>query len=54
VPPTAERSLVAAVGPDTSTNKAAELLLEYGISAIPVVDGTGAPIGMVSEAGLIG
>jgi CBS domain-containing protein len=45
---------VVAVSPDTPTNKIAELLLENGISAIPVVDGTGAPIGMVSEGDLIG
>jgi CBS domain containing-hemolysin-like protein len=45
---------VVAVTPDTPTNKIAELLLEDGISAVPVVDGNGAPIGMVSEGDLIG
>ena len=45
---------VVAVSPDTPTNKIAELLLENGISAVPVVDETGAPIGMISEGDLIG
>ena len=45
---------VVAVGPDTSTNKIAERLPENRISAVPVVDGTGAPIAMVSEGDLIG
>ena len=45
---------VVAVSPDTPTNKIAELLLENGISAVPVVDGTGAPIAMVNESNLIG
>jgi CBS domain-containing protein len=45
---------VVAVGPDTSTNKIAERLPENRISAVPVVDGTGAPIAIVSEGDLIG
>lgn len=45
---------VVAVSPDTPTNKIAELLLENGISAVPVVDATGAPMAMVSEGDLIG
>jgi CBS domain-containing protein len=45
---------VVAVSPHTPTNKIAELLLENGISAVPIVDGSGAPIGMVSEGDLIG
>jgi CBS domain-containing protein len=45
---------VAVVSPDTPANKISGLLLENGISAIPVVDGTGAPIGMVNEGDLIG
>ena len=45
---------VVAVGPDTSTNKSAERLPVNRISAVPVVDGTGAPIAMVSEGDLIG
>ena len=44
---------VVAVSPDTPINKIAELLLENGISAVPVVDGTGAPIGMVTRADLL-
>jgi CBS domain-containing protein len=45
---------VATVGPDTPTSKVAELLLDKQISAAPVIDGSGSPIGMVSEGDLIG
>ena len=45
---------VVSVGPDTPTYKIARLLIDHGISAVPVVDGSGAPIGMVSEGDLIG
>jgi hypothetical protein len=45
---------VVVVSPDTPTNKISGLLLENGISAVPVVDGTGAPIGIVNEGDLIG
>jgi CBS domain-containing protein len=45
---------VVVVSPDTPTNKISGLLLENGISAVPVVDGTGAPIGMVNEGDLLG
>jgi CBS domain-containing protein len=45
---------VVSVGPDTSTRKVAELLSARGISAVPVVDAAGEPIGMVSEGDLIG
>jgi CBS domain-containing protein len=45
---------VVSVSPDTPTSKIARLLLEKGISAVPVVDAGGAPIGMVSEGDLIG
>src|SRR5436190_841571 len=45
---------VVRIGPGTPTTKIAELLLCKGISAVPVVDGTGAPIGMVGEGDLIG
>ena len=45
---------VVTVGPDTPTGKIAELLLAKQISAAPVVDNNGAPIGMVSEGDLIG
>lgn len=39
--------------PETPSRKAAKLLLERGISAAPVVDALGAPIGMVSENDLL-
>jgi len=45
---------VAVVSPDTPTREIARLLLERGISAVPVVDGAGAPVGIVSEGDLIG
>jgi CBS-domain-containing membrane protein len=45
---------VVSVSPDTPVRSVAELLLTKGISAVPVVDATGAPIGMVSEGDLIG
>ncbi len=47
-------STVVAAGPDTPVREIARLLLEKGISAVPVVDGGGAPLGMVSEGDLIG
>jgi CBS domain-containing protein len=45
---------VASVGPDTPRSRIAKLLLEKGVSAVPVVDRDGAPIGIVSEGDLIG
>ena len=45
---------IVSVSPDTSTREIARLLLEKRISAVPVVDGNGVPIGMVSEGDLIG
>jgi CBS domain-containing protein len=45
---------VVSVTPDTPTHEIARLLLDNGISAVPVVDASGAPIGMVSEGDLIG
>jgi CBS domain-containing protein len=45
---------VVSVGPDTPLRDIAKLLLEKGISAVPVVDGAGAPLGMVSEGDLVG
>jgi CBS domain-containing protein len=45
---------VVSVGPETTTREAARLLREHGISAVPVVDQAGAPIGMLSEGDLIG
>jgi CBS domain-containing protein len=44
---------VVSVHPDTPTREIARLLVEKGISAVPVVDRNGAPIGMVSEGDLI-
>ena len=45
---------VAAVSPDTSTRQVARLLVGRGVSAVPVVDDRGAPVGMVSEGDLLG
>ena len=45
---------VVSVTPDTPMQQIAALLLEKGISAVPVVDNSGAPIGIVSEGDLIG
>jgi CBS domain-containing protein len=47
-------SEVVSVVPEMPTRQVAQLLLEKGISAVPVVDDGGAPIGMVSEGDLIG
>ena len=44
---------VVTVRPDTLTREFARLLLDKGISAVPVVDDNGTPIGMVSEGDLI-
>jgi CBS domain-containing protein len=45
---------IVSVGPETPSPEIATLLLRRGISAVPVVDGDGAPIGMVSEGDLVG
>jgi CBS domain-containing protein len=45
---------VVSVASDTTMRKIAALLVEKRISGVPVVDGSGAPIGMVSEGDLIG
>lgn len=45
---------VVSVGPDVSARKVAQLLGSRGISAAPVVNAAGEPIGMVSEGDLIG
>ena len=45
---------VVSVRPETPTQEVARLLLRAGISACPVVDEGGAPIGMVSEGDLMG
>jgi CBS domain-containing protein len=44
---------VVSVDPDVSINQIARVLVENGISAVPVVDESGAPVGMVSEGDLI-
>lgn len=45
---------VVAVSADTTVRDVAQLLAAKRISAVPVVDASGAPIGMVSEGDLIG
>lgn len=45
---------VISVRPDAPARQIANLLLEHRISAVPVVDETGAPIGIVSEGDLLG
>ena len=45
---------IISVTPETPIHEIAKLLLEQGISAVPVVDGDGVPLGMVSEGDLIG
>lgn len=45
---------VISVPPDMQTPRIAQLLLDKRISAVPVVDETGAPIGIVSEGDLVG
>ena len=44
---------VVSVRPDVSIKDVAKILLKSGISAVPVVDENGSPIGMVSEGDLI-
>ena len=44
---------VISVGPDMPVNQIARILVENGISAVPVVDESGSPLGMVSEGDLI-
>jgi CBS domain-containing protein len=47
-------SAVVAVRPDMPTSDVAKTLREHRISAVPVIDEAGAPLGMVSEGDLIG
>ena len=47
-------SNVISVGAETRTQDIARLMLANHISAVPVIDRTGTPIGMVSEGDLIG
>ncbi|MDD7922203.1 CBS domain-containing protein [Actinomycetospora chibensis] len=44
---------VIRIGPDTPVTDAAALLVEHGISALPVVDDTQRLIGILSEADLV-
>ena len=44
---------VVSVHPDTPLREVAKLMLDKGITAVPVVDDNGAPIGIVSEDDLI-
>ncbi len=46
-------SPVVTVTPDTPASRIAKLLLENHVSAVPVVDAGGAPIGIVSEGDLL-
>jgi CBS domain-containing protein len=45
---------IVSVTPETPIHEIAKLLLQQGISAVPVVDAGGVPLGMVSEGDLIG
>lgn len=44
---------VIVIGPDAPIHKAARLMVDHGVSALPVVDEDGAVVGIVSEADLI-
>lgn len=44
---------VIAVAPETTIRRAAELLIDHGISGLPVVDEQGAVVGILSEGDLI-
>jgi CBS-domain-containing membrane protein len=46
-------AVISATG-DTSVRDIAQLLLQNHISAIPILDNSGAPVGVVSEGDLIG
>ncbi len=45
---------VVTAAPDTPTTEIARLLLEHHISALPIIDAGGAPVGIVSEGDIIG
>ena len=45
---------VISVSADAPARQIARLLLDHGISAVPVLDDAGAPIGIVSEGDLVG
>jgi len=44
---------VVTVKPEATIKEAAQLLIEHGISALPVLDAAGALVGIVSEADLV-
>lgn len=44
---------VVTVTPETPASRIARLLLENHVSAVPVVDASGAPVGIVSEGDLL-
>jgi CBS domain-containing protein len=44
---------VVSVGPDQGTRDVAKILVDNRISAVPVVDNAGRPIGMISEGDLV-
>jgi CBS domain-containing protein len=44
---------VITVGPTTSIHKAAQLMVEHGVSGLPVVDDAGRLVGIISEGDLI-
>jgi CBS-domain-containing membrane protein len=44
---------VITVSPATPIHKAAQLMVDHGVSGLPVVDGEGAVVGIVSEGDLI-
>ncbi|WP_322515806.1 CBS domain-containing protein [Rhodopseudomonas palustris] len=44
---------IVTVPPDASVRAVAETLLKYGISAVPVVDDQGTPLGIISEGDLM-
>ncbi len=41
------------IGPDEDIGAAIKLLAEHDVSALPVIDGGGAMVGIVSEADLV-
>ena len=46
-------TMVATIAPEATVQQAAKLMLDRRVSALPVVDGKGRVIGMVSEGDLV-
>lgn len=44
---------VLSVTPNTTAQRVARLILDHAVSAVPVVDGDGTPIGIISETDLV-